>query len=361
MYLLFKNQQINKNTKVDSPLLMNYRKHVLNEQHRIHEHYKKQSFNVTNDHILNQILTHLNVGLQLDIENFYIRCTYETERIADAFKLVYPGNNKLHIQNTNFYNKATHEIYIAVDTSFDYAKAYDKWEYLEPVQVLYHPFTDMNLGIPNASYINRNNEKGYAIFYINIPLLGVMYKAWEDKHNSKLEYKEDKRTFIRRYVINNMMLRHTEICFINRTMKTYLGEPVCPFTRVHPTFSNSMDDRIDDIIKYRIGILNSSDFRFNELFRVFYGFQKNNWASLIKFHDLAPTREVKWAFDAATLPYVLFWLRYRKNKKLMVNNNEINLLKREIRYMEQDKASFGLVTPNISAMMDAVKKELNLL
>lgn len=353
MYQLFKEVSRSRNTKIDSPEFPNARRILLREMTKISQYYRTSNFVVKGDHLINQLLLHLNVSIQRDIESYVRICSQETERLARVFKLINPVVSDPSIRTGEFYNADTKEFIILHAEEFDYVKAYERWESIVPVKVHTHEFTDLNMGICNGKYVNSLAEGGYSVISINLPLLALQYKAWVDKVQSRQEYKTQVVNFIHQYPIVNMQHRHMEIAVINRLMNTYRGLPVASFKSTHPMAVSNVDAHMDRVIRTRVDIINSGEYKFDQLFTIFSCLKRTDWFSVIKPIDIAPVRSVKWVLEIQILNYFEFFLQTRGNRSY--NKQEITRALRDLRHLSSDNSYFKTAFPSIEARVDNLR------
>jgi hypothetical protein len=178
MYQLFKDYQLNRNTKLDVADFLHVRKTLLREMSRISIYYNTSNFVVDNDHLINQLLLNLNVSTSRDLESYVRVCSHETERLARTFKLVHPVVSQPKSHYGTFYNADTREFIILHSNEFDYNKAYKQWRKLVPIKVHSHSFTDISGAPIDGTYKNSLGESGHAVISINLPMLALQHRAW---------------------------------------------------------------------------------------------------------------------------------------------------------------------------------------
>lgn len=358
MYQLFKNPPIDRNKRFDSANFSYVQKLINYEIDRVKDYYLKSSTIVENTHLLNQLLLHLNVSLNRDLESFTSACSFETERLAKSFRLFHPVCSNPEPRQGLFYNNNVTEFIILDDSDFNYQLAYEQWEKVVPIKVHYHPFTDMEFRLADGKYSNDINERGFAVISINLPLLAVQWKAWVEKVQRTQDVAPTTTKFLFRYPIVNMIVRHAEIALINRTLNSYANKPVASWNKPHPFASVDLDDKIDNLIASRKNYISSSNFKFDELFSVFYCVRKQDWFEVLKPVELAPTRNFKWVLDLSVIPYLNHWLDIRRDKKLYSNVSEINRLKRDTANLENDAIYFKTLTADMSSLLKEFKIKL---
>lgn len=357
MYQLFKTPPLGRNTKNDSPQFDNLKINLNIELVKIMDYYRLSNYQCPNTHILNQLLLNLNVSFDRENSDFVDKVSSETERLARVFNLIHPVVPNPELRNSNFYNDAVNEFIVLVDNPFNISRAYRHWEKVTPVKVHYHPFTDVNMSIPNGNYTNDLSEKGYCVISINLPMLALQYKAWIDKVRSKEEIKSQATLFLMRYPILNMLPRHMELALINRTIASYNEARMTKFTRQHPIAVINFEERIDKVINYRVESLKSNDYKFDEMFNVFRSYWKGSWFDILKPINIPPVRHVKWLLELAAIPYIYFFYKHRKDRNGSYNQNELNMILRDIKNLNNDSQFYKGVVLYLNDYM----KELELM
>lgn len=79
-----------------------------------------------------------------------------------------------YLENNSLKNNA--EIIIGHDEDFDYINGYKNWRELEPVTVLFHKETNLDLPILDGNNFSSGEE--VYVVSVNMVMLGVMYKGF---------------------------------------------------------------------------------------------------------------------------------------------------------------------------------------
>lgn len=355
MYQLFKDYQLNRNTKIDVPDFLFVRKTLLREMTRISTYYNRSNFVVESDHLINQLLINLNVSTARDLESYVRTCGHETERLARVFRLVHPTVSQPRAYHGTFYNSNTKEFIILHSNEFDYNKAYKQWRKLVPIKVHSHSFTDIHGAPIDGQYRNSLNESGHAVISINLPMLALQHRAWREQVRAHEEVKTQTVNFIYQYPLTNMIYRHMEIAVINRMINKYNNKPVAEKHKAHPIATINLDERMDHVLDKRINHLRSSQYKFDQLFTMFNCLIRPDWMTALRPIDIAPVRSVKWVLELQVLSYFEFFLQLRKDSGASYNNREVSRAWRDIRNLENDTASFQASFPDVNTKMMNIK------
>lgn len=360
MYQLFKGDLDSRNFKLDSTQFLNVQRMLTKQVSRIKIYYRESNYVVEGNHLLNQLLLNLNVSTERDLESYVRICGYETERLARVFKLVNPVVNNPDARIGEFYNKDTKEFIILHSEEFDYQKAYDNWTKIVPVKVHAHNFTDIDCRVADGKYINQSSEGGYSVISINVPMLALQYKAWKDKVQSKQEIKTQTVNFVYQYPLLNMMDRQLELAIINRLINQYSGKPVSEFKAVHPVSTSDLTPLLDRVAATRINTLKSGNYKFDQMFTMFYGLKRRTWQEVIRPIDIAPVRSVKWVLELQTLKYFEFFVQVRKDRGGSYNNTETTRVLRDIKNLNNDSAHFKTTYRDLTTQLDNLKMLIDL-
>lgn len=361
MYQLFKDVQMQRQTKIDSPRFIFVRNMLLKEMTRIRNYNRESNIVVNGEHIVNQLLLNLNVALSRDLESYVRVCSVETERLARTFRLVHPVVDNPKPLSGHFYNADTKEFIILHANAFDYNRAYEDWTRISPIKIHYHSYTDMSMGIPNGNYSSPNGESGYAVISINLPMLAVQYKAWVDKVNDLREFKTQTVNFIHQYPVTNMLYRHMDIVLINRMMAIYRDKPVAPFKSVHAIAVSNLSSAVDEVLNTRINIIKAGQYKFDQLFNIFGCLVSPTWFNLIRPIDLVPVRSVKWVLELQVIAFFEFFLEVRRASGGNYNNMELTRALRDIRNLDNDAMYYKSHFPDIDRRLKNLKTLLSTL
>lgn len=349
MYQLFKDYQVNRNTKLDVTDFLFVRKSLLREMTRIKTYYNTSNFVVEGDHLINQLLLNLNVSINRDIESYVRVCAQETERLARVFRLVNPVVSQPQAYHGAFYNSDTKEFIILHSNDFDHTLAYKQWRKLVPIKVHSHNFTDIHGALIDTNYRNSLNESGYAVISINLPMLALQHRAWREQVRKYEDVKTQTVNFIIQYPIANMIHRHMDIAIINRMINRYNNKPVADKHKAHPIATMNLNKRMDDVLDKRNDYLRAGEYKFDQLFTMFNGLGRFDWMRLLRPIDVAPVRSVKWVLELQVLSYFEFFLQVRRDSNSTYNRSEVIRAWRDLRNLETDTSSFQSSYPALNA------------
>lgn len=360
MYSLFDIDTSDNPTHYTIPMFKHVKKILDNQIQKSIDYYRDEVAPIKSDHLLIQLLSTLNVSFNRSLYDYVNTARDRTESLAKSFKLIYPTNVSVETKNGTFYHANTSEYIIASEEPFDIENAVKSWGHVLAVKIHTHPFTDMGIGIPDGNYKN-SFENGYAVLSVNIALLALQWRCYCYKFKKHRLDKTAMKQFVYNYVLANMIPRHTELCLINRTIAYTRLTPVRPFIRMHPFQITDCTPEIDEVILKRTEYINKNSLDFNEIFTVHETIRYKSWARAIRLPSIALTRNSKWVFVLAYLPYLDYYLCILKERKIRVDSALAVTIRRHLNYLENTK---GLPTPldyHSGALYLKVKDSLNLL
>lgn len=285
---------------------------------------------VKSSHFLVRLLQSIAVPQSQLIERYYDNTDAMSMNLSMAMKMtseIYRGN----LFEGIFYGPGTNEIIIAHNESFDPAKATKDWIDLQPVQVLRHPFSDLNLAIPDGG--RHSFEEGLAVITVNIPLLAVMYRAFRMQEQLLTGDSESQRSamqFVRMYVLPNMLLSHLDVAIFNRADNLSKNAPMGDSTFRHSFFLTDYEARADYIQKSLLGKLQRVGKDFTGILRTIPAVTADSMEVVMQVPELAQTRQVAWALFVSRLNMLNFVLRLSQDNPSTMNQSEINKLRRDI-------------------------------
>ena len=303
-------------------------------------YYRVYTGKVDASHFLIKLINTVGVSRSLPTDRFYANCMMKTIGIASANKMTTPANNG-DIFDGVFYGKGTREIIIGHSEPFDYDEAALNWQDLEPIKVLKHPKSDLNLNLPTGEV--TSNETGTAVIAINIPMLALQYKQWK--------YLEDLRAlkagdnprgithFLFNYPLVNMMPSHLDVCVFNRAYNLLNGIPFGESRVRHPFYMTDFSKRLNDVQLNQLDILrNSMNKRFDTLLQTMPVPVAGTLSELAELPDIAQTRQVIWALVLARLSMLSFLFKVTKLRPREINAAEVNRIHWKLSLYKTEKA-----------------------
>lgn len=286
-------------------------------------YYRRAPLSVTNTHVLVRLLSSLPISLDRDAISYFYTIKELGLEQAVLLKMTTTVNYGKITSPGMFYGSSTNEIVIAHDTEFDYDGVDNgtiPWRDLQPLKVLSHPFTDLNMGRLNGKY--HSVERGSAVLSLNIPMLAAQYRMWY-KHERSAGEGPARRThqFISQYVLTNAVWSHANIALLNRISAMALDDDVMSFKIVHPFFMSDNTVHMDAPIRKLIDALKKRTRTWDEIITALPAFDAADIRPSVALPQTASTRQIHWAFVIARLRLIDFLARFNR-----LTNNRRNQL-----------------------------------
>lgn len=279
---------------------------------RFVDYYQSQPRFVNNAHLLVRLIMGLAVNFERPIDEIVRRTNDVMYQSCNPLGITTATNYGRVFTPGQFYNRTNEEIIFVHGTEFDVDMCYANWRTLQPVKVMAHPFTDMQMQRCGGRYIS--SETGLVVISINLPMLALQYKAWLDERERTGSHLRIHH-FISMFVITNMVYSHTDLAYINRFKARYMKEPVQPYRRMHPFYITDVSQMLDAAIAQNIQSINKQSLSWDDIAWNFTLFGTYSLASFMRPPDVVPTRQILWAVTVGYLPLWDFLCRVTVRNK----------------------------------------------
>jgi hypothetical protein len=312
------------------------REGLLTNISRVKEYYRENNFGTKSNHLLVRILQTLHVSLNHDVNKFHDLVTDQSYTMGSHFNLVSPMFKGGVQEKSNFYGNNVDEIIISVNNLVDPVEAANNWRTLEPLRVLYHPFTDLCCYIPNN--ISYTEEEGVAIIAIDIPLLAIQYRQWRlEQMRTRPENQQSMRQFLYQYPLCNMLDSHVDIAFFNRLDALLNDSSPVIQRRRHPLALPDYTSKLDDCLVDLLAILVKKRTTYQNMAEIVPMLYKESLLDVLLLPDILINRQDSWAILLAQLPYIAFLVEMGRLSKSSANKQEYNIVRRQFIRAKQDK------------------------
>jgi hypothetical protein len=291
---------------------------------------------VKSSHFLVRLLGAIAIPHSLNIERYVENVESLALDTSMALKMtssIYKGA----VFRGIFYGPECHEILMADDSPFDFYAADKNWQNLAPVTVLRHPRSDLTMNLPDGSHTSA--EFGLAVVKIHITMLAVMYRAFVRNEMQTKGTSEPHLTptqFLRMYVIPNMLFSHLDVAIFNRLDNLAKGAPLGRSLKKHSFALIDYSKRVDDEHRKQLEYLEKKKMSFVTIMKNIPAVVKEDMAEVMRLPDLAPTRQITWAFVMARLPILSFLFRAGRDRPNTMNQHDINQIRRAIHSYHSD-------------------------
>lgn len=333
MYRLFQDLPAFEKGKTILPEFIYVKGFYLRQLALIQEYYHENIRNVPNQHILARLLLSMNVSTKRDIRNYVDTAADQMIKLSSQLRMTSALNHGFAHEPGHFYGPKVTEVIVCNDEWFDLKEAQANWEYLSPIRVLRHPFTDLSMGRPDGNY-ESSDESGFAVISINVAMLALQYRMWCDTMGSD---KNSTHRFIAAYPITNMIASHLDVAIFNRMVKIYNEQPVAPYKKAHPFFIPDYSDRIDQVLRKQIGIQEYQKMSFDQTLTSIPLISSDTLLEAMQLPEVILTRQVKWALIVARIPLIKFLVKMNKENNNPRNTLYLSLLRTSIREITNDQ------------------------
>lgn len=317
------------------------------------DYYHRASQAVGSSHLLVRLITALGVPYTQDISRYYANvresCLSTTKIIGLTSSI-----NKGSLFRGVFYGPGSREAIIAHDDGFDPEMAHQNWRQLEPIQVIRHPRTDLGL-VPPAGK-NIGIEEGVAVILINVPMLAIQYRAWKlnEARNEAVHGIQPHAmpVFLHMYPLANMLRSHIDIAIFNRYRAFFYGSPIGVCQKDTPFFIMDYERRLNSYIETNLKMMASDQLSFIEVMRNIRLPSSDDIYERMMLPDVAPTRQVIWAFTLGSMDLLEFLFRFSESNHSSKNGAEITRVWRRYREYRNEGIIRSMLPPDLQLDFD---------
>lgn len=286
-------------------------------------HFRHTSYSVAADHLLVQILQSIDVPLSLNSERYYNNISFDALVTANTFQLTTPfGVGKVF--KGVFFNKAIKEVIIGFDEAFNYAKVEADWQNATPVRVLRHPFTHLDLQVPNGKVASP--QLGLAVIAVNVSLLAFQYRAFYQAEIAKQKrdptyVQRNIMQFMHMYVLPNMLESYLDYALFNRFNHLWLNKPMYSYSNREVVHVPDYTKLVNSVYKRQIEIIQRSSYSAPATLAAMPAASVPDMRPVMFVPDVVPTRQILWSVILSRLPMLLFLVRAAQGNERVQNQN----------------------------------------
>jgi hypothetical protein len=270
---------------------------------KVKRFYRLNPTAVPSNHILVRLLQSSAIPQHMDLNRYYDNVQGLSLNLSAALFFTSSAHEG-KLTHGNFYNGP--EILLADFSDFDYVSEDKNWQDTQAVQVEYHPYTDLNLILPEK--IRYPETKGVSVIRINIAKLLVQYRAFrlQEEQIAEITGLEQRSIyhFIRMYVLPNMLDTHLDYAVINRLNCLMDGIEIEPTKWKHSFYLNDVSAKVDQCLQYEVDFYGKVSRDLRTLVNTIKLFGKDYLIDLVEIPDMALTYQVTWALVLMRLPTV---------------------------------------------------------
>lgn len=345
MYSIFNEEERLHLPRILFPAFDYIRRTYINEILNIVDYYNNRVYAVKSNHFLSNLLYHLNIPMQYNIDRYtdvaYARGPY----LAKTFNMTSDINYGQVFKGV-FYGPSCDELILYDEEYFNPFYAEKEWMRINAVKVLLHPKSDLALLLPNGR--DSSTGGGLAVISVNVPLLAIQYRGFLKSQMLKIKAEDDAKLgiqhFIHMFVLPNMLYNQIDITIMNRLMNLFYNAPMSEPLFRHPFKVTDYTHRVDHVLMDVLKVLQNKSERFDGAINQIPTIIAKNMQDALQMPDITPTRQVMWALLLARLDIMKFLIDVSNPSSLRINTMELNQLKRLINHMRID-AIFTNVLP----------------
>lgn len=213
--------------------------------------YRRTPYFVESDHILIKIIQSVGIPYEGNDRIYYQQVAARTTDIARAV-----GFNDINAKvgaarKNSFFGKDIREFilsYSAGDT--DLLSLEGMWKMFRPVQIVYHPFNDLNLNIRNGE--QTTGVTGHAVIRVDIPLLMLQFQKWKRWARANYDIMPTLTQFVFQFPVVNMLYSDIDMSYFNRLSSAALGKPIIPQKKNYSFALPDITNYVADDISYAL-------------------------------------------------------------------------------------------------------------
>lgn len=348
MHNLFNNPRLFNAGVQTLPGWNNARQAMYDELNKLARYFRDSSEWILNTHALVKLLKSDTTPLYDNADTTLEIARNRWLEDAELFGISTPYRRVTSVPNNIAYPNNINE-YLVLDDSIPLGNEIKtRWQYLEPIRVLDHPYADLNLSIPNSRFIGDPVNGNKAYICINIPVLILQYRLWQkyEADRNGLEI-DNPQIFLARYPLFNIVNSHMDIVLRNRFILHYNQVEPAPFKRlrVGGVAVNDTSHYVDRALLHAVKIVTSGKLAFTELNQQIPQLSYANVAQTLILPEMSYTRSVRWVYDASRLNWLTFLAQYHQDHGTDKNRDDLDYLRRRIRAMKSDREfyeAFGI-------------------
>lgn len=271
---------------------------------RTKHHYRRSVYVVPSNHLLVQILQHIQIGSAASDADLYHRAQSMASRFSRALNLntdsVLSGVNP----NANFYGPGIKTYILLQEQSEFLAIDYSKvWADLQPIRSIYHPYSDLEMHVSNGQ---RNAEvTGEAFLALDLGILAIQYKYWLAA-TEKYIAKPNITQFVFQYPLVNLIETETDVAFFNRLYAKLNGSSLYRTTRTNGLALKEITTLADSVIEDFLNRLLTGPRNYYQIARQTPLIFKDDLNEQLTLPDLFFNRQTLGLYTLAYLPYLKY-------------------------------------------------------
>lgn len=211
---------------------------------RLSYYFRKSVFAVDNDNILVQLIRHLAVNADCSDDKYYRLVESNLRTATSALGINTATNKKGARAKNSFFDSDITEFVVERNLGFPVGiNAADYWQSFSPVTYQYHPYNDLSMNVRNK--YQTDGIGGYAIVYIDIPLLILQYKHFRLAARD-FDVQPTIMQFVFQYPLVNALRSDIDVSYFNRYVAINTGVPATPQRKHYGVALTDVQNYVDD-------------------------------------------------------------------------------------------------------------------
>lgn len=337
MYQLFQEQP---NDPAGGYVFPDFRRVQAGLQHsirKVQEYRRSNPAGLNGSHYLIRLLHSLNVPMSLPTHIYNDRVSDITFNLGMAMRMTSVLSRGRVFAPGPFYGRNMAELIIANIDPYDIDAGEQNWENLEPIRVLYHPLTDLQINVPDSRF--DTEEAGTAVITINVPMLAVQYRAWRKWMAATIKDESPRSImqFLMTFPLPNMLRSHVDIAVMNRTINQYFGVPMPQVRSRNPFYLTDWTPNVDRGIEAWLAYANNRKWSFDTMLSNMPVVAHRNMHEVIRLPEMAYSQQIQWTIIVARLALVTFLVQFGAGHQNVRNSQALNVLRRYLRHVQSIK------------------------
>ena len=318
----------------------------LRELDKIVTYNQEANFFVENQHLLCRILETGTPPILYDIDRFMEACSARAPAMAKNFQLT--GEQSYGIIHKGvFYGEGSSEILLSIEDYFDPREWEADWKNLVSIKVLEHCMTDLGMLVPVGKRISV--ETGLAVLSIDLPKLYFQYRCFLREQMKQPEgSRQDKRSFVRKYVLPHIVRTQTDIAIRNRLMNMFYDIPMGASLGRHPISVSDYTGKVDSVLRQLLPKLKGAKLLYQNTMTHIPSVTAEDGYSAELIPDLVPTAQCRWAIYLTRLGMIKFLWDLGGEEGRYANGTQIRAMQIETKRLSNDPTFISRVPKDIA-------------
>lgn len=290
---------------------------------------------VDSQHILSRLIGSFSIPLYSDVRKYRDRISDLVPQLCMANGIVAPTNGRIPQNDKGwFYGLTGREYIISVDFGYSPESIAKKWREIETFRVVRHPFTDVDMRLPQGGTDNG----GYAVFEIDIPALAVQYWCWSQEQLKRPEGERQRlQQFIGQFVLPQLLYSQTTVGWFNRILATFNGESVAKEGKSGALALGTNYTGMDRVIDQLLVLVRANQLTYTELLATIPTARNQSMLAFAQLPDTVVHRQNQWAIELGYIPYTSLAVQATLIHGGSQNQAERNALQRLVKRITTDR------------------------